>query len=657
VSKRFAYDQAFDRNLGWLTDWEQQALRGKRVAIAGMGGVGGVHLLSLARLGIGAFNIADFDTFDIANFNRQIGATMATIGRPKVDVLAEMALAINPELHIRRFDAGVDPANMDDFLSGVDLFVDGFDFFTLDIRRKVFARCAELGIPAVTAAPIGMSAGYLAFVPGGMTFEQYFRFEGQPENEQYLRFLLGLTPRGLHRSYLVDPGRLDLAGRKGPSTIAACQLCAGVVAVMAIQLLLKRGDVKAAPYHHQFDAYRGRLAVSWLPFGNAGVLQRLRLALGRRMLAKRPAGVPVAAAPARTPVEEILNAARWAPSGDNEQPWRFEVTGEDSVVVHLAACTGQNVYEYRDGEPLLLSAGMLLESMRIAATAWGRRLDWRYEEDGQRILVSLVPARNVAKDPLYSSLTLRSVDRRPYRTRPLTGAEKSALESALGHGLTVEWHEDLKARWRIARLNAQATDIRLRTPEAFRVHQQVIDWQRAHSPDGIPAGAIGIDRLTQKVMRWSMQAWWRTRLLNALGGTLTGSVQMDYGPGLASAAFFALRQPRASSQGAGRVADLLGRGQSIQRFWLTATWLGLAIQPEMATLIFAHYGERSARFTTDPALCRKAEDLASSFRQVLGAGTDDFVFFGRIGEPRARLPLYRSTRRSLAQLTSSDGHK
>src|SRR5438309_9711646 len=106
---KFSYEEAFDRNIGWLTEWEQQALRGKRVAIAGMGGVGGVHLLTLARLGIGAFNLADFDKFDLANFNRQAGAFMDTVGRPKLDVMAEMALGIDPELRIERFPNGIDP--------------------------------------------------------------------------------------------------------------------------------------------------------------------------------------------------------------------------------------------------------------------------------------------------------------------------------------------------------------------------------------------------------------------------------------------------------------------------------------------------------------------------------------------------------------------
>ena len=83
----FSYEEAFSRNLGWLTEWEQQALRYKRIAIAGMGGVGGFHLLTLVRFGVGVFNIADGDAFDLVNFNRQAGATLESIGHSKVAVM------------------------------------------------------------------------------------------------------------------------------------------------------------------------------------------------------------------------------------------------------------------------------------------------------------------------------------------------------------------------------------------------------------------------------------------------------------------------------------------------------------------------------------------------------------------------------------------
>lgn len=280
----FDYDAAFSRNIGWVTPEEQQALRGKRVAIAGNGGVGGRHVETLARLGIGAFHISDFDCFDIANFNRQSGATVPNIARPKVEVIAELALDINPEAEVRTFPTGIDERNVDQFLSGVDLYVDGLDYFAVAARRLVFARCEALGIPAVTAAPLGMGAAVLSFLPGGMGFEQYFRLEGQPEQEQLVRFLLGLSPAMLQRGYLVHPRAVDFANHKGPSTVMACTICAGMAATEALKILLARGKVLRAPWGMQFDAYRNRFIRTWRPGGNANPIQKVTLALARRQL-------------------------------------------------------------------------------------------------------------------------------------------------------------------------------------------------------------------------------------------------------------------------------------------------------------------------------------------------------------------------------------
>ena len=652
---KFNYELAFERNLGWFTEPEQMALRGKCIAIAGMGGVGGSHLLTLARLGIGAFRIADFDRFDLANFNRQVGATIDTIGRPKIDVLEEMARVINPSVAITRFPEGICSDNLDAFLDGVDLFVDGLDFFAIDIRRRTFARCAELGIPAITAAPIGMGTCVLVFGPKSMSFERYFRLEGCDPPEQYLRFLLGLAPRGLHRRYLVDADRVDLRARRGPSTVAACQLCAGVTAVMAVKILLRRGGVPEAPLHQQYDAYRGRLAVTRLRFGNAGPVQRLKLALGRRMftqLAERPPSTQVSHL-VETPLEEILNAARWAPSGDNRQPWRFELLSADMVAIHLEPPLGDDVYEYRNGEPLLLAGGMLLECLRIAATAQGMNMEWQHEGSDwpHLIVVRFAPAADVRIDPLYSYLGQRSVDRQRYRTRPLLDYERRALEDAIGDELILEWYTRLGQRRQFARLSAQATDIRLRAPETFPTHKRIVDWERKLSPTGIPAGALGLNRPTLWLMRWAMRNWSRTRLLNRLGSTTMAALQMDYAPILASAACFTVRLARPTSA-EDHAASLLQAGQRLQRFWLTATRVGLALQPLMATLIFADYGEMKRKFTDDTAVERKAAALAESFRQLLGTGPRDFVFMGRIGEPRSRLPDCRSVRRPLDELIS-----
>lgn len=284
--RTFDYNTAFSRNIGWVTEAEQERLRNCRVAIGGLGGVGGVHLLTLARLGIGKFNVADFDKFDFVNFNRQVGATMSSVDRPKIEVLEEMARDINPELELRTFPEGLSNDNLGNFLENVDVYVDGLDFFVFDIRRKTFAACQAKGIPVVTAAPLGLGTAVLVFSPTGMSCEDYFGFEGCDELEMAIRFLVGLSPAVLQRGYVADMSRISLPERRGPSSIASCQLCAGVAAVETLKLLLGRGEIRYAPWGSQFDAYRMKYVRTWRPGGYRNPLQRLMRFLLRQQLQK-----------------------------------------------------------------------------------------------------------------------------------------------------------------------------------------------------------------------------------------------------------------------------------------------------------------------------------------------------------------------------------
>ena len=286
-SPDFDYDTAFSRNIGWVTLSEQEKLRGSRIAIAGLGGVGGAHLLTLARLGVSHFNIADFDDFDVHNLNRQAGAFMPFMGQTKIATVARMALDINPEIDLRLFPKGVQPENVDEFLRDADIYVDGLDFFVLPTRRMVFAKCREKGIPALTAAPLGMGVAFLYFSPTGMSFEDYFKVEGHESQEQYARFIAGLSPAMLNRDYLVVPEAVNFQEGRGPSTIMACDLCAGVMGTSVLKLLLGRGTIRAVPWGMHFDAYHQRLKLTWRPFGNSNPLQQLLLKFIRPVLGVR----------------------------------------------------------------------------------------------------------------------------------------------------------------------------------------------------------------------------------------------------------------------------------------------------------------------------------------------------------------------------------
>jgi hypothetical protein len=134
-----------------------------------------------------------------------------------------------------------------------------------------------------------MGAALLAFMPGQMTFEQYFGMADCSEAEKSARFLVGLTPSMLQLGYLVDPSRVDLAQHRGPSTVMACDLCAGIAGTEALKILLGRGKVLAAPYGVQFDAYRNKLKRTWRPGGNGHPIQKLAIAIGKRQFGRQAA--------------------------------------------------------------------------------------------------------------------------------------------------------------------------------------------------------------------------------------------------------------------------------------------------------------------------------------------------------------------------------
>jgi len=283
----WSYAQAFCRNQGLIAPAEQARLRDCRVAIPGMGGVGGVHLTTLARMGIGKFTIADPDVFEPANFNRQAGATIPNLGRHKTRVMAEQARAINPELDLRVFPEELDRHNVESFLEGADVLVDGIDFFAVAARRLVFQEARRRGIWAVTAGPIGFSTAWLAFDPRGMSFDEYFDLhDDQDYLEQLIAFAVGLTPRATQRGYFRVSG-VRVEQRTGPSLGLACQLASGVAAAEVAKILLQRGIVRPAPWFAQFDAYRGQFRHGRLRGGNRHPWQRLKRWVLARQYRKR----------------------------------------------------------------------------------------------------------------------------------------------------------------------------------------------------------------------------------------------------------------------------------------------------------------------------------------------------------------------------------
>lgn len=278
----YDYFEAFSRNLGFLSKEEQTRLKNARVAIAGLGGTGGAQVLALSRMGMGRFHLADPDTFELVNFNRQSGATMPNIGRAKTSVAKETILSINPEAEIATFDNGINVENIDGFLEGVDVVVDSLDFYCFEERFLLYSRARERGLWVLTAPPLGFGFTLIIFDPNGMKFEDYFGFRpGMSERQRVISLIAGIAPKPFMFKYL-DRSRPDFEGRRLPSVGAAPFMIAGVMATEVTRILTGKGRPMAAPTIYQFDAMLRRFRKKTYFWGMRGPIQRLkRLALDR----------------------------------------------------------------------------------------------------------------------------------------------------------------------------------------------------------------------------------------------------------------------------------------------------------------------------------------------------------------------------------------
>ncbi|POF29458.1 ThiF family adenylyltransferase [Roseibium marinum] len=286
-TKQFSYDEAFSRTLGWITRDEQQRLKSRTVAIAGLGGVGGANAITLARLGVSKFRLCEFDEFDLPNFNRQFGSGVSSIGRLKAEVISERIMDINPEADINLRQTPLRPDDAEAFLKGADIYVDSIDFFALNVRRALFACARAKRIPALTTAPIGMGAAWIIFTPDGMSFEEYFSFEDGETERNFLRFAVGLAPCGLHLPHLVDSSHVDFNRRKVPSTPMGIVVSAGVASTEAMKLLLGRRSMRAAPWFHQFDPMGGGKVSRRAWFGGRNPLRQVKLRVVERKLRRQ----------------------------------------------------------------------------------------------------------------------------------------------------------------------------------------------------------------------------------------------------------------------------------------------------------------------------------------------------------------------------------
>jgi len=168
--------ERFDRQLRYFSDVGtettpsecQRRLEQARIAVLGVGGLGGWSALALACHGVGEMLLVDFDTVDLSNLNRQVLFSESDVGRPKAQLAAQRLLEFNPAARVERLEERLDSeAAVAEAIAGYDLVVNAVDWPAHDIELWVNAACFAAGIPYIAMShypPIARVGPF--YVPG-----------------------------------------------------------------------------------------------------------------------------------------------------------------------------------------------------------------------------------------------------------------------------------------------------------------------------------------------------------------------------------------------------------------------------------------------------------------------------------------------------------
>lgn len=168
-------EERYIRNLGALTEDECVRLHGKKVFVAGCGGLGGHIIDMLLRVGVGAVSAADGDVFDVSNLNRQLLSNTAVIGKSKAEAAKTHAALVNPGVCFTAYNEFITEENAPRVISGCDAVIDALD--SIPARKLLKAECDRQGIPYIFGAISGWTAQAAVSLPGDGFLELLY-----PEN-------------------------------------------------------------------------------------------------------------------------------------------------------------------------------------------------------------------------------------------------------------------------------------------------------------------------------------------------------------------------------------------------------------------------------------------------------------------------------------------
>jgi molybdopterin/thiamine biosynthesis adenylyltransferase len=166
------YDERTNRNIGWITREEQLLINKAVVSIAGTGGMGGLASQIMVRLGVGELRIADPESFDVSNINRQLAAGINTIGRSKALETGRILRNITDDYRLVIYPQGIEEGMIDSFVRDADIIIDEIEFWNIGSCILMHQAARSLGVPIFNCLTVGFATYLHYFAPDSTPIEE-----------------------------------------------------------------------------------------------------------------------------------------------------------------------------------------------------------------------------------------------------------------------------------------------------------------------------------------------------------------------------------------------------------------------------------------------------------------------------------------------------
>lgn len=343
-------------------------------------------------------------------------------------------------------------------------------------------------------------------------------------------------------------------------------------------------------------------------------------------------------------LERILEAGNSAPSGENCQPWHFVVRGT-AIEVHLLPARDQSPYSWGQRASYLAN-GAAIENIVITASAQQYRAEVRYfpnpSDEWHTATIVLTKDSTIEPDSLASFVSKRISNRKPYKKDPLTGEERKVLANAATHGeygmfVLVETPEEISRLGRVGSTNEEVMLANRSLHDFFFSH---VSWTKEEDDEkkaGFYIKTLELPPPAEKMFKL-FSNWSVMRILARIGFNRLIAKQ-NAATNASASTIGALVIDRTEP------LDFVKTGRVVERLWLTATSLGLSLQPLTGVLFFKlklDGGEREEFSPNEQKLITDAYQEASRIFQADGKHIAFMFRVGRGDAPSAhaiRFPL------------------